>query len=69
MNTKHKYIQVRMNDEDKKLAERLSIDYNVSVSELVRFALMYLDDHRPALTITITPSGKVLAPALEMSLN
>lgn len=67
MTKKEVYLQIRATEDDKKLANDLAEDYGISMSELVRFALKYIDAQRPALTITITPMGKVLAPALEMA--
>lgn len=69
MTARETYLQIRVTEEDKALVKDLAGEYNVSVSELVRFALIYINEQRPALTITLTPQGKVLAPALEMSLN
>lgn len=62
-------LALRITPEDKALAESLAKEYNVSVSELIRFALLYINNVRPALTITITPLGKVVAPAPEMPLH
>jgi len=64
---KETYLQIRATEDDKRLAKELAEDYGIGVSELVRFALKYIDAQRPALTITITPQGKVLAPVLEMA--
>lgn len=52
---KETYLQVRASKEDKALAKNLAGEYGTSVSELVRLALVYIDAHRPSLTLTITP--------------
>lgn len=52
------YIQLRAGEADKERAESLAKAYGVSVSELVLLALNYIDQERPALTVTIRPTAK-----------
>lgn len=52
------YIQLRAGEEDKKRAQELADAYGVSISELVLLALNYIDQERPALTVTIKPTAK-----------
>jgi len=58
---KETYLQVRASKEDKALAKNLAGEYGTSVSELIRLALVYIDENRPSLTLTISPQGKVAA--------
>lgn len=53
--TKTQYFQIRATEQDKELANKLAEVYGVSVSDLIRFALMYVDKERPDFTITISP--------------
>lgn len=55
---KVKYIQWRADDNDRALAQRLAIEYGVTVSDLFRFALNYIDTQRPPLTLTITSASR-----------
>lgn len=51
---KVKFIQWRSSDNEILLAKKVSADYGVNVSELLRMALQYVDEHRPILTKTVT---------------
>ena len=53
-----KVLQVRVSEDDHKLAGELAEDYGVSVSELVRLLLTYADEHRPEVTFTYRPKNK-----------
>ena len=59
-------LHVRMTEEEKKQVDRLIEAYGLDggASELVRLALQYVDDNRPALTKRILPLKKVLAPSV-----
>lgn len=61
--SKGKFLMIRATEEDKVVAQRLSDVYGVSVSEIVRFAMRYIDMHRPDMSIThVIKPGKVSAP-------
>lgn len=55
-----------MTDEERKQVDRLIAAYQLDggASELVRLALQFIDDNRPALTKRILPLKKVLAPSV-----
>ncbi len=63
MATKAKYLQWRATEEDRALVQELADEYGVSISELFRFAVKYVDTHRPPMEITtvIRPSKKATA--------
>ncbi len=61
-----KFLMVRADDEDKEKAKALAGIYGVSVSDLMRFALRYVDKERPDMTLTyVIRPGKSLAPSGE----
>ena len=55
---KKNYIQIRVNESDSELVQRLAQDYGVSVSDLVRFSLHYIDSVRPAFTVSYSIVSK-----------
>ena len=59
-------LQVRMSGEEKKIAMQLAKDYGLDggASELVRYALQYIDAQRPKLAITLVSVKKGLALSL-----
>lgn len=56
------WIQIRVNEEDKKLAKSLADDYGTDMSSLIKALLQYADKHRPTLVQTVVLRGKALAP-------
>lgn len=67
---KEKFLMVRANEEDKELAKALADDYGVSTSDLMRFALQYINAERPPMTITrvIKPSKSVAPSSLNAAM-
>jgi len=63
-------LHVRMTEEEKKRVDRLVEAYGLDngASELVRLALQFIDDDRPALTKRILPS-KEKRPALTVKIS
>jgi len=50
-------IGVSFNNDEWDMLKELSSAYGVSRQELVRLSLIYINEHRPALTMTRSPQG------------
>ncbi len=54
-------LQIRASEAEKELAKTLADDYGTNVSDLIRMALVYINENRPKLTLTIELEGKAVA--------
>jgi len=52
-------LQIRASEAEKELAKTLAEDYGTNVSDLIRMALVYINENRPKLTLTIELEGSL----------
>ena len=64
MTGKNAFLMIRAGEEEKAMAKELAEVYGVSTSELLRFALRYVEETRPEMTMTyVIKPGKQIAPS------